>query len=161
MQKCGTLVLKIMLSLLLIYSILNILEVKFKIKPCPDNESCRNCKIVYLDDEKQQYKYKKESMKCSEEGVCYKQVCDDINHQCNNFIFIVVFLAVSFGILNYFYFNQDCMQSIFIGLSIVIFMTFFPLNTLHAVNSNDYCGALFRDSMGKKFTFKTEKVNNA
>lgn len=152
--------LNIICGIILVYIILNCIPIKFKIFPYNINDGCRFSNITYVDDNEDKYVYAKTYLTTSSDEnsiIDYQTIKKEQHNEC--FLFLLVFLMISI-VVGYFFFviSDNFQESVLITFSILVFITFVPLNTLHATDSNIWKKQYFRDEDGRFFYFKAVKI---
>lgn len=161
MERVLKLFVKSVIALLLIYIVFGVFEIQFPILPCDSEEGCRQQNVIYLDDNHQKYVYKKKSVNdLKSKALNYNDIKSAMSSECYRFLFTLLMLVGLIVIADYIW-EGKISDSVFLGLFILIFVTFFPLSTLHAVDSNVYSGKLFKDLEGNRFIFETSKISNS
>lgn len=161
-------ILKIIIFLVIINSIFILTDIKFIIKPCDNDESCRSQKIAYKSDCNRKYIYHKKymnknqlSQKMNNKSAVRQDPYEHCSKQCSNFIYTLIILIFSLTIFNFIYSSHPTLlENSFIFISLLLFFIFFPNITLHAANSNIFTDYIFRDKNGKIYKFEPEIISN-
>ena len=152
-------IIRFLFGLLFVYGILYLFSIKLKIYPYDSKDSCRTNSITYLDDMNKKYVYYKKHIDedCFKTAIKYQDIQKKQNTECLYFIVILCIICVLLTAI-FHAISNDLNESILLSLSILIFITFFPDNTLHAIDSNKWIDKYLKDNDGNLFSFQPIKI---